>query len=154
MKTKLLVAFLSIFFFISCDKSSVYSKFYKNKEDNRWLKSDEKTFEFTIDDDVQLYDAIFDFSHVYDYQFASVPIDFIIENPSNEKEKFTINLKLKDTNGKEIGDCSGDICDLKFKLKHKSKLEKGTYKVIISNSFKENYLPNVIGVGLEIKKSN
>lgn len=154
MKTKLLIAFLSIFLFISCDKSSVYSEFYKNKEDNRWLKSDEKTFEFTIDNDVQLYDVIFDFSHVYDYQFTSVPIDFVIENPKGEKEKFTINLKLKDTNGKEIGDCSGDICDLKFKLKRKSKLEKGTYKVIISNSFKENYLPNVIGVGLEIKKSN
>ena len=154
MKTKLLIAFLSIFLFISCDKSSVYSEFYKNKEDNRWLKSDEKTFEFTIDNDVQLYDVIFDFSHVYDYQFTSVPIDFVIENPKGEKEKFTINLKLKDTNGKELGDCSGDICDLKFKIKQKSKLEKGNYKISISNSFKGDYLPNVIGVGLEIKKSN
>ena len=154
MKTKLLLTLFTFFILFSCDKSSVYSEFYKNKEDNRWLKSDEKIFEFTIDNDVQLYDAIFDFSHVYDYQFASVPIDFIIENPSNEKEKFTINLKLKDTNGKEIGDCSGDICDLKFKIKQKSKLEKGNYKISISNSFKGDYLPNVIGVGLEIKKSN
>ncbi len=154
MKTKLLIAFLSIFLFISCDKSSVYSEFYKNKEDNRWLKSDEKTFEFTIDDAEELYDVIFDFSHVYDYQFASVPIDFVIENPKGEKEKFTINLKLKDTNGKEIGDCSGDICNLKFKIKQKSKLNKGKYKVSITNSFKGEYLPNVIGVGLEIKKSN
>lgn len=154
MKTKLLLTLFTFFLVISCNKSSVYSEFDKNKENNQWLKSDVKTFEFTIDDDVKLYDMIFDFSHVYDYQFASIPIDFVIENPNGKQEKFTIDLMLKDSSGKEIGDCSGDICDLKFKIKEKSKFEKGNYKVTISNSFKGDYLPNVIGIGLEIKKSN
>ena len=154
MKSKSLLFLLSFFILISCDKKSVYSEFYKNNEDNRWLKSDSKTFQFTIEDSSKLYDIDFNFSHVYDYQFASVPIDFEIENPKGEKEKFTIDLMIKDNSGKEIGDCSGDICDLKYKIKPKTKLEKGTYKIIISNGFKREYLPNVIGLGIEVSKLN
>ena len=154
MKTKLLLILFTLFGLTSCNKNSVYSTFYKNNENNRWLKSDAKTFEFAIDDESQLYDIIFNFSHVYDYQFSTVPINFVIENATGNKENFTIDLMIKNKSGKQIADCSGDICDLKLKIKEKYKLEKGNYKVIISTSFKGDYLPNVIGVGLEIKKSN
>lgn len=150
MNSKILLTLVSLLLFISCDKSSVFSEFDKMPTDNRWQKSDVKIYEFSIDDDSKLYNLEFKFSHIYDYQFDSVPINFAIENPSGKTEKFTIDLMIKDDSGKELGECSVDICDLNFKIKEASKLEKGTYKITISNGFKRKYLPNVLGIGLDV----
>lgn len=144
---------LSITLF-SCDKKSIYSKFYDLPENHQWQKADEQVYQFTIDDDSKSYDVVFKFGHVYDYQFDSVPINFIIENPNGDKEKFAIDLMIKDSSGKEIADCGGDICDLKFKIKENVKLSKGNYKVTISHSFKGPYLPNVLGLGLNVEMAN
>lgn len=153
MKAKIILSYLVIFLLLSCNSSSVYSKFDLLPESKQWKQSDVKTFEFTIDNEAQLYDIVFKFSHVYDYQFASVPIDFTIENPAGEKEKITIDLKIKDASGKELGDCSGDICDLSLAIKNKAKLQKGKYSITIKNNFKGIYLPNVIGLGLDVDKT-
>lgn len=153
MKTKIL--FLSIFLviFISCNSSGTFSQFDKMPESNHWEKSDSKSYEFEITDDSQLYDLLFQFSHVYDYQFAEVPIDFSIESPDGQKEIFSINLMVKDRKGKDLGDCSGDICDFTSTIREKIKFQKGHYKITVSHSFKGPYLPNVIGIGLEVDKA-
>lgn len=149
MKTKTLLLLSLFTILISC-KQSEYNKFVDFGEENRWQKSDVKTFEFDLTDDSQ-YNLIFRFSHVYDYQFASVPINFSIEKPNGEKENFSINLAIKDSNGKELGECAGDVCDLNYKIKEKTKLLKGKYKVMVSHSFEGSYLPNVIGIGLKVE---
>lgn len=151
MKTKITFLFAALTLFVSCDKSKLFSQFDTFGEENRWQNSDVKVYEFAIDDDSQSYDLTFRFSHVFDYQFASVPIQFVIESPDGKKEILAIDLAIKETNGKEIAECAGDVCDLKYKLKTKTKLLKGTYKVTVSHNFKgASYLPNVIGIGLEV----
>lgn len=153
MKTKFILSIFTIFLLISCAKSSVFNQFDELPENHQWKQSDVKKYEFTIDDDSKLYDFKFIFSNVYDYEFASVPIDFIIENPFGKREKFSIDLMIKDASGKQVADCAGDICDVTFKIKEAVKLSKGTYKISISNSFKGPYLPNVIGLGLTVEKT-
>lgn len=151
MKTKFTFLCFLLLSLTSCLKNGgQYSNFQDLPENHQWKKSDAKTFDFTIDNDIQLYDIAFTFSHVYDYQFNSVPIDFVMEHPDGTKEKFSIDLKIKDSSGKELADCSGDVCDLNYTVKEGVALSKGTYKVIVSNNFNGPYLPNVIGVGLEV----
>ena len=150
MKTNKLLLFLLFTTLISCSKLSQFNQFETFGDENRWQKSDAKTFEFNITDDTQLYNLVFKFSHVYDYQFATVPVNFAIENPEGKKENLTIDLKIKDASGKQLAECSGDVCDLKYKIKEKTKLQKGKYKVTISHSFMGPYLPNVIGIGLDV----
>lgn len=143
------------FFFIlvSCNKKAVFDQFDTDFESNRWLEKDSKTYDFTIDDDSKLYNITLAFSHVYDYQFSSVPLNIKIVNPSGKEEPMTIDLQIKDASGKQLADCSGDVCDLFFKIKEKTKLQKGNYKVIVSHSFSGPYLPNVIGVGLKVEEA-
>jgi len=150
MKTKTVFLFAACTLLIACNKSKLYSEFSKFSENNRWEKSVVKNYEFNVEDDTLLYDLTFQFSHVYDYQFNSVPIIFSVENPEGIKENFTIDLVIKDASGKELAECSGDICDLDFKIKEKAKLLKGKYKVSVSNGFNGPYLPNVIGIGLKV----
>ena len=150
MKAKITLLFAALTLFVSCDKSKLFSEFNTFGESNRWQKTDVEVYEFAVEDDSQQYDLTFRFSHVYDYQFDSVPINFTIEKPNGEKENFSIDLAIKDSSGKEIAECAGDVCDLKFKIKEKIKLEKGNYKVTISQNFNGPYLPNVIGIGLDV----
>lgn len=150
MKAKITLLFAALTFFVSCDKSKLFSQFDTFGEENRWQKSDAKVYEFAIDDDSQLYNLTFRFSHVFDYQFGSVPIQFVIESPDGKKENFIIDLAIKDSSGKQLAECAGDVCDLKYKIKEKIKLAKGNYKIIISHNFNGPYLPNVIGIGLDV----
>ena len=151
MKTKSVLFIASLFILMSCNSSSTFNQFDKMPENNHWEKSDIKVYEFEIKDDAKLYNIVFEFSHVYDYQFVTVPIQFVIESPDGKTENLAIDMPIKESDGKEIADCSGDVCDLKYRIKEKIKLSKGIYKITISQDFKmANYLPNVIGVGLYV----
>lgn len=155
MKTKIFFLIASVFILISCSKvKSNYSRFDEFPENHQWKRSDAKTFDFTIGNDSQSYDIVFKFSHVFDYQFNSVPVNFVMETPNGKKEKFAIDLKIKDSSGQQLADCSGDVCDLTLAIKDNIKLAKGNYKITVTNSFKGLYLPNVIGVGLEVNGKN
>lgn len=152
MKTKSLLFIFLFTILVSCSNNSVFNRIDNLGESNQWAQADAKTYEFTIEDDTVLYDMSFLLIHVYDYQFASIPIHFDVENPNGKKETFTIDLPIKDESGKDLGDCVGDICDLNYKFKEKIKLPKGKYKITVSNQFEGPYLPNVISVGLEVDK--
>ena len=151
MKTKILLLLSLFTLLISCSKQNAYNEFVTFGEENRWQKPDVKTFEFDLTEEAQ-YDLTFRFSHVYDYQFATVPIHFDIEKPNGEKENFSIDIAVKDADGKELGECAGDVCDLNYKIKEKTKFSKGKYKVVVSHSFEGPYLPNVIGIGLKVER--
>lgn len=150
MRTKLYAATLLFFMLISCTKSGIYSKYDSLGETNRWEQPDMKTYEFTVDNDTALYDIKFHFSHVYDYQFASVPMTFSITGPGGKTENIALDLPIKNEKGEQLAECSGDICDLIYLIKGKTKLQKGLYKITVAHNFQGPFLPNVIGVGLEV----
>ncbi|RTY90849.1 hypothetical protein [Flavobacterium sp. GT3R68] len=148
---KLTILLFSLFTVLtSCNDANLYSKFYDDFPSNRWESKNAKEFEFTITDS-KAYDVFLKFGHVYDYQYESVPITITIIDPAGKEEKCSIDLVMKDASGKDLADCSGDVCDLELKIKEKVKLQKGNYKIIISHAFKQGpYLPNVLGVGLNV----
>lgn len=153
MKLKFIFPIFAFLLLISCSEKTDYKKFIKLPEDHRWLKSDSKIFEFTIDDDTKLYDVTFEFSHIYDYQFASVPIKIDVKNPSGEEEFHNIDFNIKDSKGKPLADCGGDICDMSMNVIEKTKLLKGKYQIKVGHDFNGPYLPNVIGVGIKVSQS-
>ena len=153
MKPKFIFPIFAFLLLISCSEKTDYKKFIKLPDDHRWLKSDSKIFEFTIDDDTKLYDVTFEFSHIYDYQFASVPIKIDVKNPSGEEEFHNIDFNIKDSKGKPLADCGGDICDMSMNVIEKTKLLKGKYQIKVGHDFNGPYLPNVIGVGIKVTQS-
>ena len=153
MKKNVFILFYILTLFSSCTQSTLYNQFDDDFTENRWQKTDVKTYEFTIDDTTKLYNITFRFSHVYDYQFNSVPIHFTIVNPQGEEQKKQIDLQIKDAAGKELAECSVDFCDLNYKLEEKVQLQKGTYKVMVSHAFEGPYLPNILGVGLKVEEA-
>jgi gliding motility-associated lipoprotein GldH len=151
MRAKALIFLVTLTLLFSCNETKIFSKFDGDFPNNRWEKTNQKAYSFSINDEAKLYDIVFRFSHVYDYQFASVPITIQITDPTGKKEKLEIDLKIKDDSGKQLAECAGDICDLKFKIKEAVKLSKGNYTIAISHTFNGPYLPNVLGIGLNVE---
>ena len=60
-----------------------------------------------------------------------------------------LNIELRKDDG-EVSDCSGDYCDMQQEIFSKRELKAGSYKVLLSNEFDHEYLPNVLGIGIQI----
>ncbi|MDI1254908.1 MAG: hypothetical protein PSV16_02315 [Flavobacterium sp.] len=150
MKLQKHYALLILLTLLSCNKNTVSEQFDKDFKENRWQRSDIKTYSFTITDATKNYDLIFDFSYVDGYQFATVPIKIEIENPDKTITVKNFALKIKDDTGKQTGECDGDYCDISYCVWPNTHLTPGNYTVKVSNNFQAGYLPNIIGVGIKV----
>ena len=149
---KILLLLCLIAFVSSCKKTVVASAIKKDFADKQWLATDVKTFELKVKRNIDNADIKILFSHVYEPQYSTVPLEITIESPSGTKEEVAINLVLKDDEGNDLSDCSGDICDLHTIVKESVKLEKGIYKISVKNKFAYEYLANVLAVGASIER--
>ena len=150
---KIISTLLLSLLFINCkDENVIYQEFQEFSEAHQWQKNENKTFEIEISKEAN-YDLNFKISHVYGFQFDNLPLTCIIEDSNGNKETIPFKLGMKDASGKDLGDCTGDICDLDFLVKSNINLKQGKYKVIFSHSFKFPYIPNIIGVGCSISNS-
>jgi gliding motility-associated lipoprotein GldH len=146
----LLVAFMFIFF--SCNKNKIYDDFDSNFENNRWEENNIRVFEFENKQSKEACDLKLHFGYINGFQFKEVPLEVEITTPDGESEVLSINVKLIDESGKDIGDCTGDICDVFQTIKTFETLENGKYKVTVKSKFTGPYLPNVLGVGVIFEK--
>ena len=146
----LLVAFL--FVLLSCNKNTIYDDFDSNFENNRWEENDNRVFEFENKQSGEVFDLKLHFGHISGFQFKEVPLEVEITNPDGKIEVLLISVKLIDESGKDIGDCTGDICDVFQTIKTFETLNNGSYKVAIKSKFPGPYLPNVLGVGIVVEK--
>lgn len=142
-----------VFLGLSCNQKNVFSEFDKDFKNNRWSTSEGKSFNITLDKDIDNANLQLHFSHVYDFQFQYVPFEIDIFYPDKTKEVIPVNAKIKDDNGKDIADCTGDLCDLYIIIKENANFKNGDYKFVIKNKFNGSYLPNVLGVGINLSQN-
>lgn len=150
-KLKFSILFIA-FSLISCNSNAIYSDFNTDFESNRWNSNEVTTFEFDITEEIQVGSIKLHIGHIYDFQFANVPMEINIIAPDGSSETVNINVKFKDEKGKDLADCSGDVCDLYTSIVDNKKLIKGKYKFEVKNKFESPFLPNILGVGISIEK--
>ena len=151
MKAKLVLIAL-VFVLASCNKNKLYDEFNRDFSDNRWESKDVKSFEFENMQSEGVCELKLHFGHISGFQFKEVPLEVEITTPDGKAEILPIVLKLIDESGKDIGDCTGDICDVFQTIKTFDTLEKGKYKVTVKSEFTGPYLPNALGVGILIER--
>ena len=151
MKAKLIL-FALVLVVTSCNKNEVYDEFNRDFTDNRWESKDVKSFEFENMQSEGVCELKLHFGHIRGFQFKEVPLEVEITTPDGKVETLPVAMKLIDESGKDIGDCSGDICDVFQTIKTFETLDKGKYKVAIKSDFSGPYLPNALGVGILIER--
>lgn len=151
MKTNYFAILLLAVLF-SCNQNTVYRQFDSSFDDNRWPRTDVKSYDVAIEKE-GAYDLEIDFSYVAGMQFGEIPIYFQLVNPNGKIETQDIIMQTKDANGKDVGDCAGDYCDMVHGVFQSKILKPGLYKVKLTNAFNHEYLPNVIGIGIRLSNA-
>ncbi|BCY28731.1 DUF5625 family protein [Flavobacterium okayamense] len=147
-----LLIFMLFLVFVSCNKNVKSNDFFRDFEDNRWPFNQDVEFDFTIDQGEELW---LHFGHIYDYDYDMIPIEMEITKTEGDLNKMFVieKLKVKNVNGGDSGECLGDICDYYQKVNLKD-LEPGKYHIVLRNKSDLPYLPNVLGIGYQIRKPN
>jgi gliding motility-associated lipoprotein GldH len=151
MKAKLILITL-VLVITSCNKNKIHDDFDSNFDNNRWDATDVRVFEFDNTQSEGVCDLKLHIGHICGFQFKEVPLEVEITAPDGKTEVLPVTMKLIDESGNDIGDCTGDICDVFQTIKTFQYLEKGKYKVLVKSKFTGPYLPNVLGVGIIIER--
>jgi len=152
-KLKTLLFFLTVLFVsVSCNSNSVYNEFNSDFDSNRWNSNEDVSFEFNTENNIKVSSIKLHIGHIYDFQFSNVPMEVTIISPNGSSETINLDVRFKDETGKDLADCTGDICDLYVPIKDKITLIKGNYKFVVKNNFSSSFLPNILGVGILIEK--
>src|SRR5690606_9294544 len=138
--------------FAGCGGDTVYKEFNRNFTDHRWMKNDIRVYTFQIPEEAR-YDILIDYSHVYDTPLSSVPVKVSVHQKDKVIYEQPVSILIKDENGKHLGDCMGDYCDIRQKALSET-LKEGEYSVRLTNLFDFDYMPNILGIGVRVMKSS
>lgn len=96
------------------------------------MQSDVKSFSLDLGEDISADKLVLNFSHVFDPGYTNVPVAIAITFPGGTTETVMTNLELRTKSGKDLGSCTGDICDLKQIIKKASHLSQALIKLLYS----------------------
>jgi len=138
--------------FIMCIQCTNKQTAQLNFPKNRWYQSNVLSLDFKTLAVNQLHSIELQLSYVHGFQFSEIPFELYIITPLHQIEKTPFTLRLFDENKKEIGDCVGDYCDIKFIISENHQFNSpGDYKIKVINIFKHDYLPNVMSASVLVK---
>jgi gliding motility-associated lipoprotein GldH len=144
-KTCLLLLSLTLF---SCDSNVVYDSFSNDFKDNRWVSEDYREFDFIIEKEGN-YEVQLHFGHIDKYQIPKVDVQIEITTPEGTVKAIPMVLEMQSETLKS--DCMGDICDLFVPIVSDNMIQ-GKHKIVVKNTSKYPYLPDVLGIGVKVTK--
>ena len=123
---------------------------------NAWNYSFKPTFKFDITDTATGYDTYFIIRHTQAYPYANLWIWLYIKSPGDSiARKERINIVLAEPNGKWMGRGMGEIYEQRLQINLGDSVHfdrKGLYEVAMEQNMRINPLPEVLHVGLCVKK--
>lgn len=150
MKKIILLFTLALLF--SCSKNKVFEKFIKF-DNYDWAMNKVLSFDVTIDDTTATYNVYIPVRHTDNYPYDGLLINVSYTSPNGEGHTKNYKLKFRDTDGKFIGDVSGDIWDENSVIMEKTKFNaKGIYKFEIVNGMETTPTQGIMELGLRIEK--
>lgn len=138
---------------LSCTKNKIFEK-YVDIENNRWKNSEAISFDVDIKDANIPYDVIVCVRHSTYYAFANLNLIVSMTTPQGENRVKPLTIFVRSSDGKFLGDGAGDLWDISAPAYEKLTFNSpGIYKFDITNTMPMYELPNILDVGLIVKKS-
>jgi gliding motility-associated lipoprotein GldH len=151
-KTLVLMAIISASL-LSCSKSKVYEKFIK-LDNYKWKRDNLIRFDVDIKDIKTNYDVTLAIRHTTYYAFANIKVNVTLTFPSGETRAKYYNIFLRDTDGSFKGEGAGDLWDITYPVFNDITFsEAGTYKFEVQNVMPIVELPDIMDVGLVVRKA-
>ncbi len=137
----------------SCSKNKVFEK-YTKIENYKWKRDKLITFDVDIKDPKTNYDVTLALRHTTYYAFANIKVDVSVTFPSGELRTKYYNIFVRNTDGSFLGQGAGDLWDLTYPVFTDMTFpEAGIYKFEVQNVMPIMELPDIMDVGLIVRKS-
>ncbi len=143
------------FLLYSCDKSKVYEK-YISIPDANWSENSPVKFEVDIQDTIHPCNILVSIRNSESYPFRNLFLEFKSEYPNELSSTDTLEFYLISPNGKPLGNCTGDLCDIQYEVaKNQIFKQVGLHTFTIKQIMRtaDGNLPLIVDVGLRIEKA-
>jgi len=126
--------------------------YYKFK-DQTWPSFDILHLEIPVDKERKSYDVSLFIYHTKEYEFDALDFNMLMTTPSGEEriKEYHMNIKKKD--GRYIGPCSKDSCEVTINLKKQLILTKGVLKIDIENLVPRLEVNGLLSIGIRLRPS-
>ncbi len=155
MKTlshKIFLPALITLMLFSCGSGRVYEE-YKKLPDYSWSRFENIIFETEIEDADANYNIYIAIRHITQYPFKNLLVTTIMQTPSGEQRLLEYDLKLRDDNGKPLGNGMGELWDINIPLRKNFKFnEAGPLIIEFENRMPQPQTPGIMEIGLIIEK--
>ncbi|MCD4665750.1 MAG: gliding motility lipoprotein GldH [Bacteroidales bacterium] len=153
-KTSLFAVLVSLLIVPSCSNNKVFQQYHKF-ENLSWNRFNYLTFEVPIEETGGEYDILIAIRHLPEIPYKKINISLTINLPYGEMRTANHTLTMKDKEGKNLGNCLGDLCDITIPVRKGFKFaEPGIVKFDIENKYSKMEMPGIMEIGLIIRKAN
>ncbi|MGB1248759.1 MAG: gliding motility lipoprotein GldH [Chitinophagales bacterium] len=135
----------------SCDKGRTYEK-NVDIAGSEWMYEDTVTFEVAIADTLPK-NVFVNFRHGFYYGWRNAWLKLKTIQPTGEFGEQSLNVQLSQPDGQWYGDCSGDICMMRYPVVIGYAFpDTGTYTFQFVQDMRQNPLPEVMSIGLRVEE--
>jgi gliding motility-associated lipoprotein GldH len=149
---KLIVIFLFVLLYISCEPIQLYEQNTTYPSHN-WSSKEVNQYQFKITDTSALYKIYFVIRHHNAYHYKNIWLQINTQSPSDTVVQQTLNLQLADDQKGWLGVGMDDIYDQRIPVNATpTKLKMGIYHFSIQHTMREDPLLGVLATGLRVEK--
>lgn len=153
MKNYILILFAGML--CMCCESNVVFQEKTDFEDNKWHIDSTVSFSFKIEDTAAAYNVYYLIRNTINYPYNNLYVTYYLKDSSRSqitKELHEMQL-IHPKTGKPYGDGIGDIFDHEILALQNLKFPyKGKYYFDIDQYMRKNPLPEIMAVGVKVKK--
>jgi len=151
---RLLLLSLILSVFAACDSSNVY-KHYETLKNHEWKRDHAIEFDVDIEDTATHYDVFLAIRHTSYYPYANLLVNITNYDPDDNMRSLDFEFLLRNSSGSFKAEGAGDIWDIDFLIYEDISYPKaGTYKYVVSNYMPYVSTPDIMEVGLIVKKTD
>jgi gliding motility-associated lipoprotein GldH len=152
MKAKLsCIILFAVTVLIACKQDHYFSE-YKSVDIKSWKSTDTLFYVLDIEDSKALYDIAVSVRHQKNYEFSNLWLN-IIDNYSNLKTAFRLEVPLFKKDGNPFGKVSGSLCTQNMPFQKNIKFPKpGKYKIRIVQLMRKDPLDGISDIGIIVDK--
>ncbi len=154
MKSIAIFACIALSLFGCQSKNRIYSEHKELSSQLQWLKKDVREFEVPIEDPNAAYTLSLSFRYAEGFPDKAMKVNVIEISPKGTETSKVYTLKVKDDNGKYIGEPGLDIWDSEHVIEaNKKYTEKGKYTYKIEPAMPKDPVNMVMEIGVIVDKN-
>lgn len=138
----------------ACDRARVFEQNEVIKN-HLWYWDDIKTFEADITDTSLTYNIYVNVRHSFQFEWRNLWITIETTLPDSTSFNKRVNLLLSEADGRWMGDCLGDNCDMQNLIQRNAYFpQSGKYIFRLKQDMRANPLNHIKSIGIRIEKNS